>query len=143
MSKLKKISLKELKNIRNLGQGTFGLVKLVQFETKHFALKCLQKKQIVRYNLVDNILYEKRMMEESDHPFVLKLINTFQDQDRLYMMLEVVPGGELFAFLQKRGGYVPTKHARFIFLHVSYLCLSTHTLERYLLSGPETGKFND
>ena len=114
LSKLKKISLKELKNIRNLGQGTFGLVKLVQFETKHFALKCLQKKQIVKYNLVDNILYEKRMMEESDHPFVLKLINTFQDQDRLFMMLEVVPGGELFAFLQKRGGYVPTKHARFI-----------------------------
>ena len=46
----------------------------------------------MKYNLVDNILYEKRMMEESDHPFVLKLINTFQDQDRLYMMLEVVPG---------------------------------------------------
>ena len=43
LSKLKKISLKELKSIRNLGQGTFGLVKLVQFEKQHFALKCLQK----------------------------------------------------------------------------------------------------
>lgn len=114
LSKLKKIKLGELKKIRNLGQGTFGLVKLVQYGGKHFALKCLQKKQIVRYNLVENILYEKRMMEESNHPFVLKLINTFQDQDRLYMMLEVVPGGELFAFLQKRGGFVPTNHARFI-----------------------------
>ena len=114
LSKLKKIALDELKVIRNLGQGTFGLVKLVEYDGKHYALKCLQKKQIVRYNLVDNILYEKRMMEESNHPFVLKLINTFQNQDQLYMMLEVVPGGELFAFLQTRGGFVPTNHARFI-----------------------------
>lgn len=114
LSKLKTIKLNELKLVRNLGQGTFGLVKLCQYNDFRFALKCLQKKQIVSYNLVSNIIYEKRMMEESDHPFVLKLVNTFKDKNCLYMLLEIVPGGELFAFLQKRGGHVKTKHACFI-----------------------------
>ena len=99
---------------RALGQGTFGLVKLVVLKKQAFALKVLQKKQIVSYNLVKNILYEKRMMVESDHPFVLKLVKTFQDKNCLYMLLEIVSGGELFAFLQTRGGKVPTKHSEFI-----------------------------
>ena len=45
---------------RPLGQGTFGLVKLVTLKKQAFALKVLQKKQIVSYNLVKNILYEIR-----------------------------------------------------------------------------------
>ena len=53
-------------------------------------------------------------MVESDHPFVLKLVKTFQDKNCLYMLLEIVSGGELFAFLQTRGGKVPTKHSEFI-----------------------------
>eukprot|EP00944_MAST-04C_sp_MAST-4C-sp1_P015770 g15770.t1 len=99
---------------RPLGQGTFGLVKLVTLKKQAFALKVLQKKQIVSYNLVKNILYEKRMMVESDHPFVLKLVNTYSDKNCLYMLLEIVSGGELFAFLQTRGGSVSTRHSTFI-----------------------------
>ena len=57
---------------------------------------------------------EKRIMEKLDHPFALRLEATFQDKDCLYMLLEIVPGGELFAYLQKRGGSVPTHQARFI-----------------------------
>jgi cGMP-dependent protein kinase len=134
---LKSVTLQEvLKGTgRILGQGTFGLVKLVNVgkgKTKGvFALKCLKKKQIVAYNLAKNILYEKRMMVESDHPFVLKLVNTYQDPNNLYMLLEIVPGGELFAFLQKRGGFVSTKHAQFItacvvsvfeYIHAKNIC---------------------
>ena len=114
LSELRTIPFKSLSQSRALGQGTFGLVKLIEYNEHRFALKCLQKQQIVSYNLVPNILYEKRMMEESDHPFVLKLINTYQDPNQLYMLLEIVPGGELFAFLQKRGGKVSSPHACFI-----------------------------
>ena len=63
-----------------------------------FAMKCMQKEQICNYKLSGNILYEKQMMVESDHPFVLKLFRTFQDADSLMMLLEIVPGGELFTW---------------------------------------------
>ena len=92
----------------------------------------LTKKQIVKYNLVDNILYEKRMMEESDHPFVLKLINTFQDQDRLYMMLEVVPG-ESYSHSYRNVVVTFQQNMHVLFLHVSYLCLSTYTRKIFVI----------
>jgi cGMP-dependent protein kinase len=96
------VPLADLTFARNLGQGTFGLVKLMNYKTKTshkkmvFAMKCMQKEQICNYKLSGNILYEKQMMVESDHPFVLKLFRTFQDADSLMMLLEIVPGGELF-----------------------------------------------
>ena len=133
---MKEVTLQQILSpksvIRILGQGTFGLVKLVNPKPGSiFALKVLQKKQIVSYNLAKNIMYEKRMMVESDHPFVLKLVNTYQDAHCLYMLLEIVSGGELFAFLQKRGGFVNTKHAQFItacvvsvfeYIHAKSIC---------------------
>ena len=48
-----------------------------------------------------------------DHPFVLKLEATFRDRDCLYMLLEYVQGGELFAFLANtKLGYVALDDAR-------------------------------
>ena len=41
-------------------------------------------------------------MAEMDHPFVLKLFGTFQDRDQLYMMLEIVMGGELWSLLYSK-----------------------------------------
>lgn len=111
-------------NATLLLQGTFGLVKLLKYTSssgnKHvFALKCMQKQQIVNYKLADNVLYEKQMMVESDHPFVLKLYRTYQDANSLMMLLEIVPGGELFTYLQTLPNqHVSTKHARFISLCV-------------------------
>ena len=74
----------------------------------------MSKKQIARSKLAANTLYEKRMMVESNHPFVLRLVNTYQDDNSLYMLLEICSGGELFKFLQTRGGFVGPKHAQFI-----------------------------
>tara|TARA_B100000780_G_C21103195_1_gene445304 strand:- start:102 stop:1826 length:1725 start_codon:yes stop_codon:yes gene_type:complete len=125
MTELKTIPYDDLTFKRNLGQGTFGLVKLMSYRTKAdgdkkvFALKCMQKQQIVNYKLAGNVLYEKQMMVESDHPFVLKLYKTYQSADSLMMLLEIVPGGELFTYLQGRpGNHVTSEHARFISLCV-------------------------
>ena len=42
---------------------------------------------------------ERDVMLALDHPFILKLAATFKDQNCLYMLLELVQGGELFTFL--------------------------------------------
>ena len=49
-----------------------------------------------------HILSEKQILAEADHPFLIQLISTFKDAERLYMVLEYCPGGELFTLLQKR-----------------------------------------
>jgi serine/threonine protein kinase len=47
---------------------------------------------------------EKNIMIMCNHPFILRLFNTYKDRYRLYMLLEFCPGGELFTVL-----HTPTK----------------------------------
>ena len=45
------ITLKDLKRVSVLGAGAFGQVLLVKAGTKYYALKCLNKEQIVKMGL--------------------------------------------------------------------------------------------
>ena len=109
------IKFKDLVQIRTLGTGTFGRVKLVEHKgmKRAFALKVLQKAQVVAYRQQTNVLNEKDIMAESDHPFILRLFKTFKDNNCLYMLLELVLGGELFSLLHIRGGKLADKDSRF------------------------------
>ena len=62
-----------------------------------------------------NIINEKELLWRLQHPFIIRLYDTYKDADRLYMLLEVVHGGELFARLQNSAtvGRIPPSEARF------------------------------
>lgn len=109
------IPFKELDQGATLGTGTFGRVKLVRNkrDQKTYALKMLQKSQIVALRQQTNIMNEKRILQSISHPFILKLYQTYKDQHCLYMLLELVQGGELFNRLQSSGGAVSVSDARF------------------------------
>jgi len=112
----KSILFKDLKVLTTLGTGTFGRVKLVQHTVtgKTYALKILQKTQVVQYKQQSNVMNEKRVMQQADHPFILRLYETYKDKHCLYMLLELVQGGELFTLLHiQRGGTLSNQHARF------------------------------
>ena len=38
-------------------------------------------------------------MEKLKHPFLIDLVNTYQDTDFVYMLLGVVQGGELYSVI--------------------------------------------
>jgi len=109
------IPFKQLEQRATLGTGTFGRVKLVRnkADQKTYALKMLQKSQIVALRQQTNIMNEKRILQTISHPFILKMFQTYKDQHCLYMLLELVQGGELFNRLQSSGGAVKVGDARF------------------------------
>eukprot|EP01041_Mallomonas_annulata_P005441 gene5441-10920_t len=111
-----KYNFTDLKEIGLLGTGSFGRVSLVQHlqEKKVYALKAMLKYQIVTNKQEKNVVQEKHVMAESDHPFILKLYSTFKDERYIYMLLEVIPGGELFSVIHTRkGDGVPDEHVKF------------------------------
>jgi len=97
-----KIAMASLEQRAILGIGTFGRVKLVTHNEETYALKCMRKGQIVALKQVEHVMNEKTLLEMCDHPFLLKLMATYQDEDEIYMLLELALGGELFSVLREQ-----------------------------------------
>jgi serine/threonine protein kinase len=45
-------------------------------------------------------MVEREVLAEMNSPFVVRLYSSFQDNKKLYFVLEYCPGGELYGLLQ-------------------------------------------
>lgn len=110
------IRFKDLVKFRILGVGTFGKVWLVSHKRTGtpYALKQLSKREIIGHHQVDGVIREKNIMAALNHPFVVNLVSTFQDERSLYMLIALVQGGELFSIIhtETRDG-IPNGNSRF------------------------------
>ena len=90
-----------------VGTGTFGRVRIVKLKTDvsrtPFALKMLKKSEVIRLKQVEHVKSEKDILLSIEHPFIVTLVAAFQDEKRLYMLMEFVNGGELFSYLRRQG----------------------------------------
>eukprot|EP00823_Brevimastigomonas_motovehiculus_P005177 TRINITY_DN364_c1_g6_i1.p1 TRINITY_DN364_c1_g6~~TRINITY_DN364_c1_g6_i1.p1 ORF type:complete len:778 (-),score=258.93 TRINITY_DN364_c1_g6_i1:217-2550(-) len=112
------IPFSDLKVLGTLGKGSFGYVQLVKDKNnKTYALKAVAKQQIVETGQQGHIMSEKNVMARLDHPFLIKLHQTYKDKDRLFFLLEPCLGGELFTVLRARTLF-DENTARFYAAHV-------------------------
>ena len=59
-------------------------------------MKVIKKELIFRTDNDDGVKAERDILTKFHHPFIMRLEFAFQDNDRLYMVMEFVNGGELF-----------------------------------------------
>jgi 5'-AMP-activated protein kinase catalytic alpha subunit len=83
---------------RTLGEGTYGKVKYGEHaETGDaVAIKILDKDRLVNNNMVAQIKKEILILKHLHHPNVVDLQEVLASKDKVYMVMELVPGGELF-----------------------------------------------
>jgi serine/threonine protein kinase len=69
---------------------------------KVFALKVLRKTEVIKLKQIDHVRHERSILcDVAGHPFITNLLASFSDYDSLYILLDYVPGGELFSYLRK------------------------------------------
>uniref|UniRef100_A0A0E0CAY2 non-specific serine/threonine protein kinase n=2 Tax=Oryza meridionalis TaxID=40149 RepID=A0A0E0CAY2_9ORYZ len=68
-----------------------------------YALKIMDKKFITKENKISYVKMERIVLDQLDHPGVIRLFFTFQDTYSLYMALESCEGGELFDQIVRKG----------------------------------------
>lgn len=105
--------LSTLRRVAALGAGQFGCVSLVAEDSgRKYALKALWKGQLLATGQAHTVLRERDLLRAVEHPFVARLERSFQDERRLYLLMEPVLGGELFALLHIVG-HLDESMARF------------------------------
>ncbi|EPQ56369.1 kinase-like protein [Gloeophyllum trabeum ATCC 11539] len=91
--------------LRCVGKGAFGKVRVVQHKQTRdlYALKYINKAKCVKMKAVANIIQERRLLEEIDHPFVVNLRYAFQDDENCFFVLDLMLGGDLRFHLERLG----------------------------------------
>jgi len=70
---------------------------------QRYAMKYMNKKLIIREEMVFNVLREQEILIELNHPNIIKLWFTFQDEEDTFMMLDLFIGGDLNHHIEKYG----------------------------------------
>jgi len=110
----KAININHFENIRVIGRGSFGKVYLVQKKdtNEYYAMKVLKKEWISTAAQKLHTIAERKILQEIDSPFVVKLHYAFQNPDKLYFVMDFLNGGEMFTHIRKKIRF-PEKRARF------------------------------
>ncbi|KAF9965025.1 hypothetical protein BGZ70_005546 [Mortierella alpina] len=98
------VNLFQFKLMRVIGKGSFGKVRMVERrETgKVYALKYISKAQVIKMEAVRNILRERQILESLDHAFVVNMRFAFQDDEYMYMCMDLMMGGDLRFHMNRR-----------------------------------------
>ena len=83
---------------RTLGEGTFGKVKYaINTETNEaVAIKVLDKEKIQKQNMGNQIKKEISIMKMVKHTYIVGMIEVLASKTKIFIVLELVTGGELF-----------------------------------------------
>jgi len=99
----KKVNLADFEMQRTLGCGSFGRVKLAKYKVDglSYAVKFMKKQEIIKLKQVDHINNEKNLMAQLTNPFIVNMIGYTKDDRFVYIIMEIIRGGELFTHLRR------------------------------------------
>ncbi|XP_042374829.1 CBL-interacting protein kinase 9-like [Zingiber officinale] len=90
---------------RTLGEGSFAKVKYARnVQTgDNVAIKILDKQHVLRHKTVEQIKRETSTMKLIKHPNVVQIHEVIASKTKIYIVLELVDGGELFDKIVNHG----------------------------------------
>uniref|UniRef100_A0A8C7FD72 Serine racemase-like n=1 Tax=Oncorhynchus kisutch TaxID=8019 RepID=A0A8C7FD72_ONCKI len=89
--------------LRAIGKGSFGKVCIVQKRDteKMYAMKYMNKQQCIERDEVRNVFRELEILQEIEHVFLVNLWYSFQDEEDMFMVVDLLLGGDLRYHLQQ------------------------------------------
>lgn len=99
---LRKRTVDDFEQLKILGVGSYGSVHLVKDKHtgQYFAKKTIKKARLsVNKTLLKNQMNERDILASISHPAIVKLFYAFHDLENMDLILEFIPGGELFYYL--------------------------------------------
>ena len=124
-----KVNINDFELLQTVGLGSFGRVRLSRHKKKDkvYVMKILKKIEIVKQKQVDHIYSEYNILTILNHPFIVELKGVnLTDPKYLYLILEYIPGGELFSLLRNCQSF-PLEQAIFYICHIITIFTYLHS----------------
>ena len=105
---------------RRIGQGAFGKVNLGLnvLTGRVVAIKSFKKTPIEKLkHKMKKIQYETELMKRFNHKNITKILEVFNDEEYMLIIMEYINGGNLFNFVKKRRK-LSEKMAKFLFRQI-------------------------
>ncbi|KAJ5079900.1 non-specific serine/threonine protein kinase [Anaeramoeba ignava] len=121
-----KVTIEDFEIISVLGRGTYGKVQLVKKNgtQNYYAMKSLHKGKLAISKQIEQTIAEKEVFLRTNHPFLVSLKYSFQTDEKLFMILDYVSGGELYFHLKQEKRFSNERvrlYAAEIILAIEYL----------------------
>ena len=109
----------DFRGLLQLGKGSFGEVYLVEKKDtlEQFALKVLRKEEVLKNDLLTYAFAERNILMRIEHPFIVKLNYAFQTPEKLIMIMDFCPNGDLGSQLARDKKFSEDK-AKFYLIEV-------------------------
>ncbi|CAJ0768738.1 22747_t:CDS:2 [Entrophospora sp. SA101] len=100
---VRKKGIKDFEIGRTLGEGSYSTVMFARDRStgREYAMKILDKKHIIKEKKVKYVHIEKNTLNRLNHPGIIRLYYTFQDN----FVLDHAKNGELLTFIKKLGSF--------------------------------------
>jgi len=110
----KAVQVKDFTTFRVLGRGGFGAVHACRKKNSGsiYAMKAINKKLVKVKSALDNVLEERNVLVMMKSEFVTNLKYALQDEETLYLVMDLMLGGDLKFHLINAGRFTE-KRARF------------------------------
>ena len=76
------------------------------------------KKANLNEKEIENQRREIEVLRICDHPYVIKLLDVFESIEYIFIILELMEGGDLFDYLQSRDHKTSEQHAKQIYTKI-------------------------
>ncbi|XP_069782025.1 serine/threonine-protein kinase 32B-like isoform X2 [Narcine bancroftii] len=115
--------------LRAIGKGSFGKVCIVQKRDtkKMYAMKYMNKQKCIERDEVRNVFRELQIMQRLEHTFLVNLWYSFQDEEDMFMVVDLLLGGDLRYHLQQNVHFKEEA----VKLYVCELALALNYLQSY------------
>ncbi|XP_014629544.1 CBL-interacting serine/threonine-protein kinase 9 isoform X2 [Glycine max] len=90
---------------KTIGEGSFAKVKFARNvqNGNYVAIKILDRKHVLRLNMMEQLMKEISTMKLINHPNVVRILEVLASKTKIYIVLEFVDGGELFDKIAANG----------------------------------------
>ena len=105
---INKKSVEDFRFLKKIGHGAFGKVFLSEdiSTNKSYAIKVMCKEEIIRGDDLDMVIQERQVLEFGRKSnFLTSLLASFQTLNKLFLVMEFIPGGDLLFHVTKEGKF--------------------------------------